>query len=76
MWSELGAGTAVELRLRARVIYATSPQAQRLDALIGVRTECPDARVIMLNQYEGDVPILRALEAVPRDLPENMSHSR
>jgi DNA-binding NarL/FixJ family response regulator len=34
-----------------------------LDALIAIRTEFPDARIIMLTTYEGDVHILRALKA-------------
>ena len=34
-----------------------------LDALIAIRTEFPDARVIVLTTYEGDVHIRRALNA-------------
>jgi CheY-like chemotaxis protein len=34
-----------------------------LDALIAFRTEFPDARVIVLTTYEGDVHNLRALKA-------------
>ena len=34
-----------------------------VDALIAIRTEFPDARVIVLTTYEGDVHILRALKA-------------
>jgi FixJ family two-component response regulator len=33
------------------------------DALIAIRTEFPDARVIVLTTYEGDVLILRAVKA-------------
>ena len=39
------------------------PEMNGLDALIAVRTEFPEARVIMLTTYEGDVHILRALKA-------------
>jgi DNA-binding NarL/FixJ family response regulator len=39
------------------------PEINGLDALIAIRTEFPDARVIMLTTYEGDVHILRALKA-------------
>ena len=39
------------------------PEMNGLDALIAIRTEFPDARVIMLTTYEGDVHILRALKA-------------
>jgi DNA-binding NarL/FixJ family response regulator len=34
-----------------------------LDALIAIRNEFPDARVIVLTTYKGDVQILRALKA-------------
>lgn len=37
------------------------PEMNGLDALIAIRTEFPDARVIVLTTYEGDVLILRAL---------------
>lgn len=39
------------------------PEMNGLDALIAIRTEFPDARVIVLTTYEGDVQILRALKA-------------
>ena len=39
------------------------PEMNGLDALIAIRTEFPDARVIMLTTYESDVHILRALKA-------------
>ena len=39
------------------------PEMNGLDALIAIRTEFPEARVIMLTTYEGDVHILRALKA-------------
>jgi DNA-binding NarL/FixJ family response regulator len=39
------------------------PEMSGLDALIAIRTEFPDARVIVLTTYEGDVHILRAVKA-------------
>jgi two-component system, NarL family, response regulator len=39
------------------------PEMSGVDALIAIRTEFPDARVIVLTTYEGDVHILRALKA-------------
>ena len=39
------------------------PEMNGLDALIAIRTEFPDAKVIVLTTYEGDVQILRALKA-------------
>ena len=39
------------------------PEMSGLDALLAIRTEFPEARVIMLTTYEGDVHILRALKA-------------
>jgi DNA-binding NarL/FixJ family response regulator len=42
------------------------PDKSGIDALIAVRTEFPDARVIILTTFEGDVEIQRALEAGAR----------
>ncbi len=39
------------------------PEMNGLDALIAIRNEFPDARVIVLTTYTGDVQILRALKA-------------
>jgi DNA-binding NarL/FixJ family response regulator len=39
------------------------PEMSGLDALIAIRSEFPDARMIVLTTYEGDVQILRALKA-------------
>jgi DNA-binding NarL/FixJ family response regulator len=39
------------------------PEMNGLDALIAIRNEFPDAKVIMLTTYAGDVQILRALKA-------------
>lgn len=39
------------------------PEMNGLDALIAIRNEFPDARIIVLTTYAGDVQILRALKA-------------
>ena len=39
------------------------PDMNGLDALIAIRNEFPDAKVIVLTTYAGDVQILRALKA-------------
>ena len=39
------------------------PEMNGLDALITIRTEFPDAKVIVLTTYGGDAHILRALKA-------------
>ena len=52
------------------------PELNRLDALIAIRTEFPDAKVIVLTTYEGDVHILRALKAGAQGyLLKNTLHS-
>ena len=42
------------------------PDMSGIDALIAIRTEFPEAHVIMLTTFEGDVEIRRALEAGAR----------
>jgi DNA-binding NarL/FixJ family response regulator len=42
------------------------PDMSGIDALIAIRSEYPDARVIMLTTFEGDVEIQRALKAGAR----------
>jgi DNA-binding NarL/FixJ family response regulator len=39
------------------------PEMNGIDALIAIRNEFPDARIIVLTTYAGDVQILRALKA-------------
>lgn len=39
------------------------PEMNGIDALIAIRNEFPDAKVIVLTTYTGDVQILRALKA-------------
>ena len=42
------------------------PDKSGIDAMISIRTEFPEARIIMLTTFEGDVEIQRALEAGAR----------
>src|SRR5258705_13670148 len=42
------------------------PDMSGIDSLIAIRTEFPDARIIILTTFEGDVEIQRALEAGAR----------
>ena len=42
------------------------PDLSGIDALIAIRAEFPEARIIMLTTFEGDVEIQRALEAGAR----------
>jgi len=42
------------------------PDMNGIDAMIAIRTEFPQARIIMLTTFEGDVEIQRALEAGAR----------
>jgi DNA-binding NarL/FixJ family response regulator len=52
------------------------PEMNGLDALIAIRGEFPNAKVIMLTTYEGDVHILRALKAGAQGyLLKNTLHS-
>ena len=52
------------------------PEMNGLDALIAIRAEFPDAKVIVLTTYEGDVHILRALKAGAQGyLLKNTLHS-
>jgi len=39
------------------------PEVDGIDALIAIRSEFPDARVIVLTTYSGDVQAMRALKA-------------
>jgi DNA-binding NarL/FixJ family response regulator len=42
------------------------PDKSGIDTMISIRTEFPEARIIMLTTFEGDVEIQRALEAGAR----------
>jgi DNA-binding NarL/FixJ family response regulator len=51
------------------------PEMNGLDALIAIRNEFPEARIIVLTTYTGDVQILRALKAGARAyLLKNLLH--
>jgi DNA-binding NarL/FixJ family response regulator len=51
------------------------PEMKGLDALIAIRTEFTEARIIVLTTYAGDVQILRALKAGARAyLLKNLLH--
>jgi DNA-binding NarL/FixJ family response regulator len=39
------------------------PDISGIDAMVAIRTDFPDARIIMLTTFEGDVEIRRALQA-------------
>src|SRR4051794_10342133 len=42
------------------------PDMSGIDAIIAIRTEFPDARLVLLTTFDGDVDIQRALEAGAR----------
>lgn len=42
------------------------PDMNGIDAMIAIRSEFPDARIIMLTTFEGDVEVQRALQAGAR----------
>jgi DNA-binding NarL/FixJ family response regulator len=51
------------------------PDLNGLDAIIAIRAEFPEARIIVLTTYEGDVQALRALQAGARGyLLKNVLH--
>jgi DNA-binding NarL/FixJ family response regulator len=51
------------------------PGMNGIDAIIGIRNEFPEARIIVLTTYVGDVQILRALKAGARAyLLKNLLH--
>jgi DNA-binding NarL/FixJ family response regulator len=39
------------------------PEMNGIDAMIAIRDECPDARIIVLTTYTGDVQVFHALKA-------------
>ncbi len=52
------------------------PELSGIDALIAIRAEFPEARIVMLTTFEGDVEIQRSLEAGARGyLLKNMPPS-
>jgi DNA-binding NarL/FixJ family response regulator len=51
------------------------PEMNGMDAMIAIRGEFPDARVVVLTTYVGDVQVLRALKAGARAyLLKNLLH--
>jgi DNA-binding NarL/FixJ family response regulator len=51
------------------------PEMSGLDAISAIRGEFPDARIIVLTTYSGDVQVVRALQAGARGyLLKNMVH--
>jgi len=51
------------------------PEMNGLDAMIAIRGEFPEARIIVLTTYTGDVQVLRALKAGARAYPlKNLLH--
>src|ERR1700675_1809746 len=42
------------------------PALNGIEAIIGIRSEFPNARIIVLTTYTGDVQVLRALKAGAR----------
>jgi DNA-binding NarL/FixJ family response regulator len=42
------------------------PDMSGLDTLIAIRAEAPDAKIVMLTTFDGDVDAKRALEAGAR----------
>src|SRR5260370_2190183 len=51
------------------------PDMNGLDAMVSIRSEFPEARVIILTTYTGDVHVLRALKSGSRAyLLKNMLH--
>lgn len=51
------------------------PEMNGLDAMIAIRSEFPDAKIIVLTTYSGDVQVLRALKAGARAyLVKNLLH--
>ncbi len=51
------------------------PEMSGLDAIIAIRNEFPEARIVVLTTYTGDIQILRALKAGARAyLLKNLLH--
>src|SRR5712672_3364304 len=48
------------------LIDVQMPEMNGLDAIIAIRGEFPEARIIVLTTYAGDVQVLRALKAGAR----------
>jgi DNA-binding NarL/FixJ family response regulator len=55
-----------ELKPDVTLMDLRLPDLSGIDAMIAIRTEFPEARIIMLTTFEGDVEIQRALQAGAR----------
>jgi DNA-binding NarL/FixJ family response regulator len=65
-----------ELQPDVTLLDLRLPDASGIDILIAIRTQFPEARIIMLTTFEGDVEIHRALQAGARGyLLKNMPPS-
>jgi DNA-binding NarL/FixJ family response regulator len=62
-----GGGEAIEkfrtLRPDVTLMDLQMPEMSGLDAIVAIRGEFPDARIIVLTNHAGDVQIVRALKA-------------
>jgi DNA-binding NarL/FixJ family response regulator len=66
---------AVQLFRTHRPDVTLMPEMNGIDALIAIRGEFPDARIIVLTTYTGDVQVLRAMKAGARGyLLKNLLH--
>ncbi len=81
--SEAPSGTAAIQRFREHrpdvtLMDLRLPDLGGLDAMIAIRAEFPEARIIMLTTFDGDVEIQRALEAGARGylLKESMPQAK
>ena len=55
-----------KLRPDVTLMDLQMPEMNGLDAMIAIRTEFPEARIIMLTTYTGDVQVLRAMKVGAR----------
>src|SRR5512141_2807399 len=55
-----------KLRPDVTLMDLRMPEMKGIDAIAAIRGECPNARIIVLTTYSGDVQILRALQAGAR----------
>jgi DNA-binding NarL/FixJ family response regulator len=55
-----------EVRADVTLMDLRLPDMSGIDAIIAIRTEFPDARIVVLTTFDGDVEIQRALAAGAR----------
>ena len=58
-----GSATYVDGTYDVTVMDLQMPEMNGLDALIAIRNDFPDAKMIMLTTYKSDTQIVRALKA-------------